>query len=714
MRRSACKAAAGGAICLVVMAAMVAGAAAALPDGRRYELVSPPGKNGADVTALSAKAHVATDGARVTYTALGAFGDVPGTSVDVQYLSRRDGSAGTSGWSTRGIGPRQEGSTYDAVALGNHPTFEAAFTPDLASAIYRSWRPLTDSENEEGVANLYRLDDLAVSSPLATLLTSAATPLADLDPALFRMFLINAFAGASADLRHVLFESPWNLVGDGSFNFAPSLYEHAEGVGVRLVGWIPDGTDVACDDVSGPRCVAAATSQAGLSATSFFYSERMMSADGERIAFQVPGGSVSGAVYMRIGGTRTVQINASEKASPESPGTAQIWDMATDGSRVFFTTSEGLVDGDDGGESDLYMYEPDASAGERLTRLSVSETADPHSVHSVIGASDDGRYVYFASGGQLVDGEPAVDAVGLYVWHDGELAFIGRFADVNSVLINTPLTQWNFGIRIRTARITPDGRHLLFMLNTDEGFRGRGGFAGFEHGSSCSFEGPACRELYLYSADSGRLVCATCNQLTGVAGGDAITDPQVGAAVSITTQHLSNALTADGRRVFFSSSDALVTEDTNGKWDAYEYDVATGTVHLLSSGKSTADSYFIEASATGDDVFFVTRERLLGWDVDDNYDLYDARVGGGFPEPVAAAPVCTGDTCRAAFAPQPAGKAPASSPYRGKGDASGRLRRHRRCRGRAVLRRVRGKRKCVKRRAHRRVRRSARSERSGK
>jgi hypothetical protein len=81
-----------------------------------------------------------------------------------------------------------------------------------------------------------------------------------------------------------------------------------------------------------------------------------------------------------------------------------------------------------------------------------------------------------------------------------------------------------------------------------------------------------------------------------------------------------------------------VPEDSNGKIDTYEFDTATGQVHLLSSGTDTGDSYFMDASGAGDDVFILTRERLAGWDTDNNYDLYDVREPhaghpAGFPDP---------------------------------------------------------------------------------
>jgi hypothetical protein len=313
--------------------------------------------------------------------------------------------------------------------------------------------------------------------------------------------------------------------------------------------------------------------------------------------------------------------------------------------------------------------------------------------------------VYFVANGQLVVGEPAGVTQGLYVWHDGAIRYIGRFDDSNLAAFNTSATAWEFVSATRTSRVSPDGRHLLFMAMLDDGFRGRGGYAGYDHGSSC---GNPCRELYLYSADSGRLTCVSCNPLATVATGDALTDLFPGVSASLTTQHLSNALSDDGQHVFFTTTEGLVVEDANGKADAYEYDVASGRVHLISSGTSASDSYFMDASSDGKNAFFVTRQRLVGWDIDDSYDLYDARVGGGFPDPVPGAQPCLGEGCRGAVAGAPGAAAGASAQFRGAGDQAARLRKHKsssrkpkRCRGRAVLRRVRGKRKCVRLRRHR-------------
>jgi hypothetical protein len=142
---------------------------------------------------------------------------------------------------------------------------------------------------------------------------------------------------------------------------------------------------------------------------------------------------------------------------------------------------------------------------------------------------------------------------------------------------------------------------------------------------------------------------------------------QEGAAISATTSKLSHALTDDGRYVFFSTAERLLPEDTNGKTDAYEYDSRTGALHLISSGTDDSPSYFIDASNDGSNAFFVTRQRLSSWDTDTSYDLYDARINGGLPEPAPVPAACEGESCRPGARSAP-GPAPAASQAAGPGN----------------------------------------------
>jgi hypothetical protein len=644
-----------------------------LPDCRAYEMVSPPEKNGADVVPHSYKTISTPDGNGVAFVGLGAFGDVNGTSTDVQYVARRDGGPGTSGWTTHPVSPPAGAPTLLALITANWPTFNA-FTPDLSGGIYTSWSTGTPPPNVAGVTNIYQLRNLDARQPQVGLVSASRVPLQL--PGLFsKLQRQNSFDGASKDLSHVLFQSPYNLTSDGAFASDGDLFEYADGIGVRRVGRIPSGTDTECDDVTGPPCVDAPSAQAGISTALFFggslYGSGMISDDGSRILFQTPAGVATGPVYMRENGRRTYQIDASEKTTRESAGNSQLWAMSADGSRVFFTSTEGLVDADnDGGSPDLYMYDVNAPVGARLTLVSTDTSGDPGvAVTSVVGANADGHYVYFVSDGQLVSGEPSGVNQGLYVWHDGTIRYIGRFDDTNLASRNTPASGWQTVQRVRTSRITPDGRHLLFMTTNDDGIRGRGGYAGYDHGA-CVFNGAGpCRELYLYSADTGSLACVSCNPRASVATGDALIDVSPAVSASAPTQHLSNALSDDGQHVFFDTVEALVPEDSNGKWDGYEYDTATGRVHLITTGTSSTDSYFLDASPDAQNVFFVTRQRLSAWDVDDNYDLYDARVGGGFPDPPPPGQPCAGEGCRVPLSAAPGAGTPGTQGFSGAGNA---------------------------------------------
>jgi hypothetical protein len=317
-------------------------------------------------------------------------------------------------------------------------------------------------------------------------------------------------------------------------------------------------------------------------------------------------------------------------------------------------------------------------------------------VETVIGANPDGHYLYFVSDGQLIAGGPPVGIMGLYLWHDGQLSYIGSFPEINVANANSPRNVWSFIGTARPARITPDGQHLLFATSSDAGFVGRGGFSGYDHAG--------LRELYLYDASADRLVCASCNPTGRAATGAALIDVRDAAATSLNTSDSAHALSDDGRRVFFNSPEALVPEDTNGKPDAYEYDAQTATVHLLSTGKSTSPSYMIDATASGEDV-------------DNNYDLYDARVGGGFPDPPAPTTGCAGESCLPAATPTPTTTTAGSRTYKGTGNTKAKLKRHHRnrCAHKSAHHTNKTKHTCTKRRAHRRAKRAGtHDERSGR
>jgi hypothetical protein len=161
-----------------------------------------------------------------------------------------------------------------------------------------------------------------------------------------------------------------------------------------------------------------------------------------------------------------------------------------------------------------------------------------------------------------------------------------------------------------------------------------------------SYDNAGTTEAYLYDGETGDLRCASCNPSGQPPTGAASIGGRVEFGYPFLTNRYPRAVLDDGR-VFFNSPDALVPQDTNGKTDVYEY--GNGRVNLISSGRSASGSFFADATGSGNDVFFFTRERLVGQDVDDNTDIYDARVGGGLagqnPGP-SNLPPCSGDDCR--------------------------------------------------------------------
>ena len=698
-----------------------------LPDDRAWEMVSPPAKQGGNVARVSYETHAAADGDAATFLSTVGFGDVRGTTASVEYMARRDGAPGTNGWSTHAITPTQKPLSFEQAAFTKTVLgYQGEFSEDLSQAVFHSYRPLTEDASAAFAPNLYLRSDLAAPGPGSyRLLTDSLAPASSWPPFFLLNFGEPFLAGASADFSHVAFETQLGLTHEPTeaeptaplSPGAPKLYENAGGT-VRVVGRIPIEPATSCDDAGGPatECVQAESSQAGLSAgDSSYYAARMISADGSRILFQAPAGGEGGGegkIYMREDGTRTFQLNASEKEPPEpSPQPAKLWDASRDGSRAFFTTSEGLVEGDeDGGIPDLYMYDATKPEGERLTLLSVG--AEEAAGVKVIGASDDGHYVYFISDGQLVAGGPTPVARGLYLWHDGEISYIGRFKNNNEAELNTPRTVSSAFTFSKTSRVTPDGRHLLFVSQSDKGFKGIGGFGGYDHGSdtACLYSGfSSCRELYTYNADTAQLRCASCNPSGAAATADALTDVNADGGPITTGTHLSQAISDDGRYVFFSSAERLLPEDTNGASDAYLYDTQSEEPHLLSSGQDKSPSYFLDASADGHDAFFATAEQLSGWDTDTSYDLYDARVGGGLPEPQPAPPSCQGDACQ----PTPTrlnDPTPASSSFKGVGSPS-----KGRCpRGKRKVKARNGKSRCVPRKAKKNPRKHRRDAKNNR
>jgi hypothetical protein len=97
-----------------------------------------------------------------------------------------------------------------------------------------------------------------------------------------------------------------------------------------------------------------------------------------------------------------------------------------------------------------------------------------------------------------------------------------------------------------------------------------------------------------------------------------------------------------------------------------------GCVDLISSGQSAFESAFMDASENGNDVFFLTSDRLTAADIDTGYDVWDAHVcsaSSSCTAPPVSPPPCSEESCKGAASPQPElFGAPPSATFSGAGN----------------------------------------------
>jgi hypothetical protein len=651
--------------------------ATSLPECRAWELVSPPAKNGGDVVPEASRTRSSTDGDAASFISLEAFGDAHGTGITSEYLSRREGvgADGGRGWSTHAILPQLEPVSTSAAGSGLTTTYGGEFSPDLAAGVLRTYTNLTNDPDVEGVDNLYlRTDLLSAGAGSYRLLTGCAR-CAETGPLPPQEGARGAQVAASTpDLGQVLFGDRSDLV-QGASGSAPKLYEWDHGT-VRLVGI---RTDAECAELGEEPGCAAGRSSAGVGASQTRYTPSTLSSDGRKAFFTIaPNGvQLAGNIYMRLDHTETVQLNLPERepclAEPQSPECepqpARYQTATPDGSTVFFTSAAQLTEVSGGG---LYAYDTTKSS-EDPQNLTLIAPGVGSGETGVVGVGGDGGYVYFTVDRQLLVGAPPFHGSGLYLWHDGKVIFIGLLSDPSNTdgTIDDVLGG-NYGLVKYGARITPDGTHLLFVSHNGAGLTGDDQDSGCENGEILHEGelGSRCVEIYLYDATSEALTCVSCNPAGAPAKADASFDASGLLTSAASGSHLNHPISDDGRLVFFTSPERLVPEDTDGTRDVYAYDTLTGRLSLLSSGQSDDDSVFLEASPDGRNIFFTSRQRLLGWDTDGGDDLYDARVDGGFPEPAPIPASCGGSSSCRTGAPAPGARAPGSQGFSGPGDPS--------------------------------------------
>ena len=644
-------------------AAFRSGASALLPDCRAYEMVSPLDKENGDIRVLlrigdllpAVIEQSSSSGGRLAYGSYRSFGDAPSAPWTSQYIAER----GPGGWQSHAISPPRPTPIDGVGSLAQTDTEFRYFSEDLC----RGWLgTLADPPLAPGAVagfpNLYRRTDAACGGTAYEAITTVEPP-AQKGGGYFP-----ELQGVSADEQKVVFVANDKLTADappvklGGFT-TPLLYGK-DASGLRYLCILPDGSPSA-----GP-CTAGGPVLTYASRNQQVRLDHALSADASRLYWTDAGGSI----YLR----RNPFASGAECEKGSSPcsfkvaGTgSRYWGAAENGSRAYYTR-----------EGKLFEYDAGSKAGTQVAAA----------VAGVAGISTDATRLYFVSGEDLDEGGPAqAGANNLYlrqlVKGAPSIRFIAALtaADANPDPQGYAPSAVAMNPDLRATRLSPDGTRLVFISSAS--------LTGYDN--TDLENGQADVELYLYDATAnggdGRLLCISCNP-SGArpAGIDIAGAATLWAAGWIPAPqnnlHETRVFSADGSRLYFESSDALVLSDTNATTDVYQWEApGTGTctveapsyspanggcIDLVSTGQSPRPSGFVEADPSGENVFFSTLSSLQPADYG-LIDIYDARIGGGFPQPAAPPGACEGEACQPPPAP-PADPTPASSTFQGAGN----------------------------------------------
>lgn len=663
-----------------------------LSDSRVWEMVSPPDKRGARLLGSAiGMIQAAADGNGLSYLSVGSIEADPEGNRNreaSQVMAKR--TAG--GWSSKDITP----SNVRTIPLGiGYQSEYKFFTPDLATGLLdpRDGTALSPLATER---TPYLRNE--AEPPFFTPLVTGAEGVANVPDG--RQFGGPSdsphgevrVAGADQDLEHIVLTANVSLVEDPAA--PPALYLW-DGGRLEPVSVLPSSEGGGMPSPvllgSGPGSVHNAVSE-----------------DGSRV-FWSPGNYTSNSnaldgLYLRdTSSEETVRLDTVKSGAGNGEAQPLFQGANPSGTVVYFSDSQRLTADASPSGVDLYRCEipVDDTAGgcatlTNLTGSAVSGGESAEVLWLVPGMSEAGDRLYFVAEGDLSANEnqfgdsAEAGEPNLYFWEEGAAP---RFIATLSVE-----DEPDWGGRFKeasevSAATSPDGRYLSFMSQRK--------LTGQPNEDLTT--GEPVEHVFVYDAVSKALQCVSCNP-TGSASQGEILDGQIpvdpqrqweGHLVTATVPEATINETSgpslyrpraalDGGRVFFNSLDGLVSADSNGEWDVYQFEPlgqgtctlsssgsavvrsGDGCVSLVSSGTGGEESAFLDASANGNDVFFLSPARLSALDGDLELDVYDARVDGTAFEP-APASECVGEACRPS-PPPPAYTNPNSSTFSGKGN----------------------------------------------
>lgn len=583
-----------------------------LPDGRVYEEVSPPNKHGnaaAPPVSEEAPAMLAESGGQgVAYTVNGAAIGNTRSGIQRFIVAKRD----AEGWVNAGAQPRSLG---EQALIPDNPT-QIGFSADLDKVLFAS--------------GAQYLAEASTPTPLSTslLYDIASGSLAWLEPP---PALANEaeMAGFSSDMSTFYYQT------------YRGFWEWHDGV-VSVAGVLPDGSvDPQATSAGGP----------GFPPTKGVNDLRnQVSTDGTR-AFFVSSVGGSPQLYVREtaveGAQSTVLVSRDTLLAPvnglPAPAPAGVNELviptyeqeggyetsfrsfayaSPDGSHVFFASAGQLTSGAPVGGG-MYEFDTDTNALTYLPGVGASP---------ILTSSQDGsRFIFDGPGG-------------LSLWSEAGSGG-GAVTSIAPLAINGE------------AWATPDGSVFVFESTAP--------LAGFNNGGTHVTKplyGPQPnQEIYRYDVAEDSLNCVSCPPTGVVPSGDAYVSHAVQSTNSTIVGQIlfrPRGVSSDGSRIVFDTPDPLLPQDTNTRpptlsslnhlyengRDVYEWE--NGTIFLISTGTSPANSFVGDIGANGDDVFFSTAQGLAPGDTDEGYDVYDARVPRPGDRPPPAPVACEGDVCQ--------------------------------------------------------------------
>jgi hypothetical protein len=624
-----------------------------LPECRAYEMVSPVDK----------QAHHARDGRILSRdgntVGFGIFGQLPDGEGFNQFnfsgnsfLAKRSGA----GWATRAT--TVPSSLIQKVA-GN--LYVVDYSPDFSKyATCGASGGSAGASTSGAICAMRRPDGGWVATPEFPSLNGAAV-----DSGV-------TYRGASEDLSHVVFSVPPSqrlLPSDNYTGVGESIYE-VIGLGtdspvLRLVNL--DNND---NQIAAPGKVLE-LGEAVVGAANTTY--QAISDDGETIYFTTtPVGGTVPVLYARRSGTTTV---ATSNPTPSecttcsaTPSEAIYQGASADGSKAFFLTNQQLVNADTDSTQDLYQYDFKNSPLHHLVQVSGGGDGDltpgtGANVSGVVRPSEDGSRTYFVATGVLTtlpNGNGQVATAGspnLYMF-ERDAAHTTGLTKFVATLTSADSNLWKRNDSLRPARATPDGSFLAFATKA----------------ALTPDDLDTAADIYRYDAHTGNLVRISIGEPSfpasnngNTAGQDSIIEGILGrgpfgAQASVNLR--SNQISEDGSYVVFATLEQLQANDVDSGLDYYLWH--EGAVSMISDGRSLGNTFLgaesVAMSASGEDIIFTTDTPIVGADGDDLDDIYDAKLGGGFPYTPPPPPCASVEACH--------GPAVAASPSAAAGTAT--------------------------------------------